>query len=126
MQARQTILWLAADAGKKKLAFKAVANQDPTKTACMPRFAKEAVAVLKTTMRARAGEGYRFRDEELEDLAARTGLSQAQVRQWASDKHRYYATEQEMEQHLAGDGKVRLKRCENAAMQELDLRSRNV
>ena len=83
-----------------------MANQDPTKTACMPRFAKEAVAVLKTTMRARAAEGYRFRDEELADLADRTVLSEAQVRQWAINFHQYYETERKKETFLAGDGKV--------------------
>jgi len=83
-----------------------VVSQDPTKTACMPRFATEAVALLKTTMRARAGDGYRFHDEELADLAARTELSQAQVRQWAFNFHRYYDSERKKETFLAGDGKV--------------------
>ena len=68
--------------------------------------------MLKPAIRARAGEGYRFRDGEVAELAARTGLSQAQIRHWVTDMHRYYATDQDMARFLAGDGKVKLNRCE--------------
>ena len=72
----------------------------------MPRFSKEAVATLKTALRARASEGYRFRDSEEADLATRTELSEAQVRQWVFNFHQYYDTQQKKETFLAGDGKV--------------------
>ena len=88
----------------------------------MPRFSPETVAVLKAAIRARAGEGYRLREGEAAGLAARTGLSQAQIRHWVSDMHRYYATDQDMERFLGGDGKVRfLNRCQDAMVKMLAL-----
>ena len=92
----------------------------------MPRFSREAVAALKTALRARAGEGYRFGDGEVVDLATRTGLSEAQVRHWVSDKHNYYTTGQEMERFLAGDGKVRSNRCQNTTVRNLDQVNRSI
>ena len=74
----------------------------------MPRFSPETVAVLKAAIRARAGEGYRLRDGEAAELAARTELSKEQIYHWESDMRRYYATDQDMERFLGGGVKVRL------------------
>ena len=71
-----------------------------------PRFSKPIVATLKTTLRSRASEDYRFREGDVEELTVRTGLNAAQIRDWNAHTNRYYATERQKADFLAGNEKV--------------------
>ena len=78
----------------------------------MPHFSKETTATLKAALRARAGEGYRFSDHDIEKLATSTSLSAAQVKQWNHNILHYYQTDQAKEAYVAGNDKVSTKRCD--------------
>ena len=89
----------------------------------MPHFSKETTATLKAALRARAGEGYRFSDHDIEKLATSTSLSAAQVKQWNHNILHYYQTDQAKEAYVAGNDKVSTKRCDITTLENLSSRT---
>ena len=78
-----------------------------------PRFSKSTVAMLKATLRSRASEGYQFSEDDVADLVGRTGLDAAQIRNWNVHANRYYTTESQKADFLAGNDKVIIQPLQN-------------
>ena len=78
-----------------------------------PRFSKSTVAMLKATLRSRASEGYQFSEDDVADLVGRTGLDATQIRNWNVHANRYYTTESQKANFLAGNDKVIIQPLQN-------------
>jgi hypothetical protein len=77
----------------------------------MPRYSKETTAALKRVLMCRRDNQYRFAEEDLLELIQTTGLSRAEIVQWAKDVRAYYDSSEAMEKYFGQDGAVSEIKC---------------
>lgn len=62
------------------------------------RYSKEATAALKSVLRCRRDNNYyRFTEEDIAELTAKTGLTSTDILRWAHHVHEYYTTPETIE-----------------------------
>ena len=77
----------------------------------MPRYSKETTAALKRVLMCRRDNRYRFAEEDLPELMQTTGLSRAEIVQWAVDVRAYYDSPEAMEKFFERNGAVSDIKC---------------
>ena len=72
----------------------------------MPRFSKDAIALLKRVMLARADWGYSFDHLDVESIADKTGLTRQQIEKWVENFKERHLTDEARKRHLRGEEQV--------------------
>ncbi len=72
----------------------------------MARYSKETTAALKRVLMCRRDKGYRFNQGDMPELMEKTGLSRAEIVQWAVIVRNYYDSPEAMEKFFEKNGTV--------------------
>ena len=72
----------------------------------MARYSKETTAALKRVLMCRRDKGYRFNEGDMPELMEKTGLSRAEIVQWAVIVRNYYDSPEAMEKYFEKNGTV--------------------